>query len=132
MDLYFPGSLFILTVRDAEEWYESMVNFHLQSSVHGSRALSLEALKSAPYCYLGYAYETKVFLYDLPGDDPYHRDTLISHFNYHNRMVKDYFRNRPTDLLVLDITQKNAYNILCEFVGLKGNLENFPWENKTK
>ena len=29
MDMCFPGSKFILTIRDAESWYKSMLDFHL-------------------------------------------------------------------------------------------------------
>ena len=29
-DCLFPGSKFILSIRNSEEWYESLVNFHLR------------------------------------------------------------------------------------------------------
>jgi len=101
------------------------------TSVHGDKAESLEKLKEATYCYKGFAYETKVLVYDLPGDDPYHKETLIEHYNYHNKMVKDYFRNRKEDLLVLDISEEGAYRKLCEFLEKPVIREVFPWENKT-
>ena len=50
MDMLFPGSKFILTVRDPESWYQSMVKFHLQPTVHGDKAKSLQLLKSTTYC----------------------------------------------------------------------------------
>ena len=131
MDMCFPGSKFILTIRDAESWHKSMLDFHLRSDVHGEKARSLEALKEAEYCYKGYAYDTKVLVYDLPGDDPYHKETLISHFHFHNRMVKDYFRNRKNDLLVLNVTDDDAYRRLCEFLQKPCRSEAFPWKNKT-
>lgn len=132
MDFYFPRSKFILTIRDPEEWHRSMVKFHRLEKIHGSKALSLEALKGATYCYTGYAYDTKVLVYELPGDDPYHKKTLISHYNYHNRMVKDYFRHREKDLLVLDVSTPDAYTRLCEFLELECKQTNFPWKNKTE
>lgn len=132
MDLYYPGSKFVLTVRDAESWHHSMVKFHRKASVHGDKALSLEALKEATYCYRGYAYDTKVLVYELPGDDPYEKDTLISHYEYHNRMVRDYFRHRPDDLLVLDLSETGAYRKLCDFLGVPRRGDEFPWENKTE
>jgi len=131
MDMYYPGSKFILTIRDSESWHKSMRDFHRQDSVHGDKAESLEKLKEATYCYKGFAYETKVLVYDLPGDDPYHKETLIEHYNYHNKMVKDYFRNRKEDLLVLDISEEGAYRKLCEFLEKPVIREVFPWENKT-
>ncbi len=131
MDMYFPGSKFILTIRDPELWYKSMVNFHSLPSVHGERAASLELLKEATYCYRGFAYDTKVLVYDLPGDNPYDKDTLISHYEFHNRMVKDYFKNRPYDLLVIDVSEKFAYQKFCDFLNVPCRGQWFPWENKT-
>ena len=132
MDMYFPGSKFILTIRDAESWHKSMIDFHRLDSVHGDKALSLEKLKEATYCYKGYAYDTKVLVYDLPGDDPYHKETLIDHYHFHNRMVKDYFRNRPDDLLVLNVSEKKAYRKLCDFLEVPCLSDEFPWENRTE
>jgi len=131
MDLYYSGSKFILTIRDAEAWHDSMVRFHRLPSVHAQKALSLEALKEATYCYRGFAYDTKVLVYELPGDDPYDKETLISHYDYHNRMVRDYFRHRPDDLLVLDVSENNAYYKLCDFLGVARRSSRFPWENKS-
>lgn len=131
VDMNFPGSKFILTVRDENEWYQSMYNFHHSERVYGDKAKSLESLKNAEYCYKGYAYDTKVLVYDLPGDDPYHRETLIEHYRYHNQMVKDYFKNRPNDLLVLNLTEEGAYQKFVDFLDVESPYDSFPWENKT-
>lgn len=132
MDIYFPGSKFILTIRNSEEWHESMVRFHSLPRIHGEKANSLQALKEASYCYPGYAYDTKVLVYELPGDDPYDKETLISHYEYHNRMVKDYFRHRENDLLILNVGEKDALSKLANFLGVKYNNVDFPWENKSQ
>lgn len=132
VDMFFPGSKFILTIRDAESWYNSMVKFHRLDKVHGNKAYSLEMLKDASYCYKGFAYDTKVLVYDLPGDDPYHKKTLIDHYDFHNRMVKDYFKNRPEDLLILDLSKKMAHRKLCDFLEIPSISDEFPWENRTK
>lgn len=131
MDMFFPGSKFILTIRDAEDWHKSMIDFHSKPDVHGEKARSLNALKEAEYCYKGFAYDTKALVYDLPSDDPYDKETLISHFHFHNRMVKDYFRNRKDDLLVLNVSDPNAYKELCLFLGKPCQADGFPWENRT-
>lgn len=131
VDMCFPGSKFILTVRDENLWYDSMYNFHQSEKVHGAKAKSLAALKEADYCYKGYAYDTKVLVYDLPGDDPYDRETLLEHYRYHNKMVQDYFKNRPEDLLVLDVSDADAYKKLCEFIGKPYKQKSFPWKNKS-
>lgn len=131
MDMYFPNSKFILTIRDTESWYKSMHDFHLLETVHGGKAKSLEMLKEATYCYKGFAYDTKVLVYDLPGDDPYHKETLMSHYDFHNKMVIDYFKNRPEDLLILDVSKTGSHKKLCDFLGKPCDVVDFPWENKT-
>lgn len=54
MDAYYPGSKFILTVRDTpEQWYQSLINFLIKK--FGREAISSqEALKEVAYCYKGF------------------------------------------------------------------------------
>jgi hypothetical protein len=49
----------------------------------------------------------------------------------HNASVKEYFRHRPNDLLVLNISDPNSIALLCDFLKIPQTLEEFPWENKT-
>jgi hypothetical protein len=134
VDMHFPGSKFILTVRDTpEQWYESLIKFHSNAKGLGKeRMASLTALKEVTYRYKGFAYDARVLVHDCIEDDPYNKQILIDHYNFHNQMVRDYFRNRPQDLLILNVAEKGAYPKLCNFLGRLCAKEEFPWENKTK
>ncbi|MEW6133713.1 MAG: sulfotransferase [Pseudomonadota bacterium] len=83
------------------------------------------------YAYPGFAYDARILVHDCTEDDPYNKETLIAHYNFHNEMVQDYFRNRPQDLLVLNVAETDAYEKLCAFLGKPSNGKTFPWKNKT-
>ena len=131
LDQRFPGSKFILTVRDTpEQWYASLTRFH--AALFGERCLSHVAhLKAAHYVRPGDVYEANRLLYDTPVDDPYNREALLARYNHHNGAVREYFRHRPGDLLVLNVAEPGAYDKLCDFLGRPRTGRDFPWENKT-
>ncbi len=131
LDQAFPGSRFILTVREENAWFDSLVRF--QTKMHGKGALpTIEDLKSDPYCYRGFAYETKKYAYGLPDDDLYNRERWIEHYRRHNAMVQDYFRCRPADLLTIDVSDPAAYRQLADFLGQTPRGDAFPWENQNR
>ncbi len=131
LDQRFPGSKFILTVRNsADEWYDSMIRFHAAMFGHG-RIPTIEDLRASDYIRPGAAYEVNRMLYDTPEDDPYNKGRLIASYETHNRAVVEYFRHRPGDLLVLNVAAPEAYPKLCAFLGKPVAHRAFPWENKT-
>jgi len=131
LDQKFPGSKFILTIRDSpEQWYNSLTRFHAASFGNG-HIPTLDDLKAADYIRPGLAYEANRLLYETPADDPYNKDMLISSYNAHNNAVQEYFRHRPEDLLVLNAAEPSAYDKLCDFLGKPRTGKAFPWENKT-
>lgn len=131
LDQRFPGSKFILTVRNsADEWYGSLTRFLAAMFGHG-RIPTLEDLRTADYIRPGAAYEYNRMLYDTPADDPYNKAALIASYEAHNRAVIEYFRHRPGDLLVLNVAEPEAYPKLCAFLGKPAVSGAFPWENKT-
>lgn len=131
LDQRFPGSRFILTVRDSpEQWYESFTSFHAALYGHG-RIPTLDDLRAATYHYQGFPYDTHTLIHNIPADDPYNRDILIAEYNAHNSAVQEYFRHRPADLLVLNVAEPDAYERLCRFLGRPCARKSFPWENRT-
>ena len=132
LDQRFSGSKFILTVRDTpEEWYQSMINFQTALFGNGSN-LTLDDLKAAKYIYPGWAYEVNRLVANTPESDPFNKEIFIASYIAHNNAVKEYFRHRPRDLLVLNVAETGAYNKLCDFLGKPRVNKEFPWENKTK
>jgi len=131
LDQHFPGSKFILTVRDSpEQWYNSLTNYHAALFGHG-HVPTLADLKAATYVYPGFAYEANRLTYDTPPDDPYNKEWLIAHYEAHNKAVVEHFGHRPEDLLVLNVAEPGAYDALCAFLGKPATGQEFPWENKT-
>ncbi|MCX6032765.1 MAG: hypothetical protein NT169_26210 [Chloroflexi bacterium] len=131
LDQRFPGSKFILTMRDSpEQWYNSLTRFHAALFGHG-RIPTAEDLKAARYVYPGFMYEANRLLYSTPEDDLYNRDALIAGYNAHNNAVLAYFRHRPEDLLVLNVAEPGAYDKLCRFLERPCVGKDFPWENRT-
>ncbi len=132
VDRAFPGSKFILTERDSpEQWYDSITKFHGKRWSSTPGPPSAEELKQAEYRHTGWAWEANRATFDSPDDDPYRREDLIAMYELHNRIVKEYFRHRPGDLLVLNVAQKGSMKSLCDFLELPYTGQEFPWENKT-
>jgi hypothetical protein len=130
LDLAYPGSKFILTVRDdPEQWYRSITQFHAKMFGHGQTP-SADDLREAQYIRKGFMYRA-VKQYGAPDDDIYNKDILIGHYNRHNQAVLDYFCGRPEDLLVINLAEKNSYIKFVEFIGVESPWVDFPWENKT-
>lgn len=110
LDRLFPNSKFILSVRDEEKWYQS-VSYHIGN------------LPSPMHAWLfGKGKE-------LPKDDKNH---TIAVFNGHIEGVKAYFRERPEDLMVVDVTQLSDWTPLCSFLGIDNPNQAFPHANKSK
>ena len=137
MDQAFPGSKFILTVRDSDEqWYASVVRFHtmrLRERTGENRLPTARDLQEDPYNYTGYLWRVWQLVYGVAeGDDLYHKEALIREYNEHNRRTQDYFRHRPNDLLVLNAGESSAMVKLCRFLGQPYAGQTMPKLNETK
>jgi Sulfotransferase domain len=132
LDQYFKNAKFILTVRDTpEQWYNSLTKFHSKLWSEGNKIPTAQDLKNAEYRCEGYAYDSFKLLYNTSDDDLYNKVLLINAYNRHIFLVKDYFRSHPEKLLVINVSKKNDYFRLCEFLNKKPRRDNFPWENRT-
>jgi hypothetical protein len=130
LDAAFPGSKFILSMRDSEEqWYRSITRAHAKY-FRTKGPPTIEDLKASDYVRKGWMYNT-VRMYDAPDDDPYNRDCLIRHYRRHNQDVLDYFSAHPNDLLLINVAKRGDYRRFVEFLGVASPYDDFPWENKT-
>ena len=74
-----------------------------------------------------------VLAHGTSDDDPYNKDKLIAHYRHHNQYVLDYFKNRPNDLCVINLSKSGDYQKFCKFLNVKCNSnDDFPWLNKNK
>lgn len=128
----FPNAKFILTIRDSsEQWYNSLVKFHSKLWADGVKTPTAEDLKNANYLYKGAAYETNRMFFNTPDNDLYNKEMMLEYYNNHNYQVVEFFRSNPEKLLVINVSKKEDYARLCQFLNKKPLSDNFPWENKT-
>lgn len=131
LDQAFPGSKFILTVRqDADQWYSSITRFHAKLWGSDGQPPTADQLKAAPYVRPGWAYNL-VKLYGTTDAAPYDKALLTAHYERHNAEVQRYFAHRPQDLLTIDMGAPGSYQRFIDFLGIPSPFSDFPWENKT-
>jgi hypothetical protein len=109
LDHLFPGSKFILTIRDEESWYTS-VSKHIGD------------LRAAHHEWI-YG-RGKGLVKD-------HRQNAIDVYRRHNGEVRAYFKDRTDDLLVIDFTKGEKWEPLCRFLNKEVPALPFPHYNRT-
>ena len=106
LDTRFPGSRFILTLRDELRWMDSVVN-------HFGRTDS----------------DFRRWIYGV-GSPIGNERVFLDRYCRHNREVRAYFEDRPDDLLVLPIEQGAGWPELCEFLDAPTPEQAFPYSNR--
>lgn len=131
IDAAFPNSKFILTIRDdPEQWYNSITKFHAKKFGKNGRIPTVEDLKNAEYVFKGFMYNT-IRGHKTSDNDPYNKKIMINHYKRHNEDIIEYFKNRPEDLLVLNLSKKGSYTKFIDFLNIDSPFNSFPWRNKT-
>jgi hypothetical protein len=131
LDRAYPGSKFILTVRDSsEQWYQSITRFHAKKFGRNGQIPAADDLRNQFFAGKISRYTT-VRLHGTPDEDPYNKEIMIAHYEKHNRDVMEYFKDRPDDLLVINVSQLGAYQKFVDFLGVDSPYDDFPWENRT-
>jgi hypothetical protein len=106
LDKQYPGSKFILSIRDESAWIKSVVNhFGTKPS------------------------EMLDFIYGFPFPIG-HEETFLQTYRNHNRDVREYFADREDDLLVLDLNKEAGWVPLCSFLQRPVPSVAFPHQNK--
>ena len=108
LDDAFPGSKFILTVREAERWFAS-IEGHFGANEGEMQAFVYGRDAAAP-----------------AGNKARYIDTLRAH----EVAVRAHFIDRPGDLLVMDLEAGDGWEKLCAFLGAPVPAEPFPARNK--
>jgi 3'-phosphoadenosine 5'-phosphosulfate (PAPS) 3'-phosphatase len=98
IDARFPGSKFILTVRDADGWLKSCKKQFTQRFAESQT----EAHK-------------QVFT-DLYGTDVFDAQRFASGYERYVDGVREYFKDRPHDLLIFNIAAGEGWDKLCRFL----------------
>ncbi|XUU61083.1 sulfotransferase family protein [Erythrobacter sp. HA6-11] len=95
LDRTFPGSKFILTVRNTNSWFNSITS-HFGATPDPMQQLTYGV--DAP-CPVG------------------HETRYREAYEEHNRQVLSYFVDRPSDLLVMDLEAGHGWRELGQFLG---------------
>lgn len=112
LDEMFPGSKFVLTTREPESWVGSYMNM-LRTQDEASDEL----------------HEIRRTLYGLPFPNVT-EEQLLDRYSRHNREVKQYFSDRPDDLLVVSWEEGDGWEELCGFLGTEVPDTPFPHANR--
>jgi tetratricopeptide (TPR) repeat protein len=132
MDEAFPGSKFILTVRNnADEWYESLVRFH-SKIVGKGRIPTADDLRQFNYRFPGFVLNGLKLVFGADESEPYSRERYIQWYEEHNNKIKQYFKGRPDDLLVLNVAETDAMERLLVFLGYPYTGQKMPHLNSSK
>jgi hypothetical protein len=115
LDRRHPGSKFVHTQRDEEEWLTSVQWLFEVGSV------KFEWSKRP---IIGEIHQR------LYGTTTFERELFLERYRRHNREVPEHFAGRPRDLLVLDLSRGDGYEKLCPFLGIDPPATPFPHWNK--
>lgn len=107
MDQRFPGSKFILTIRDPDSWIDSVVRHF------GNKET-----------------EMRKWIYGV-GSPVGHEEIFLARYKTHEREVISHFAGRPNDLLVMDLREGDGWGKLCPFLGHDIPVYPFPHMNKS-
>jgi hypothetical protein len=110
LDIKFPGSKFVLLTRELKSWLDSAEYMHGPVDMTNDLAIMRRML--------------------IYGTIEFNRETFTHVYHRHHEEVREYFRQRPDDLLEMDITAGEGWEILCPFLGLPIPEEPFPFRNK--
>lgn len=120
LDQRFPGSRFILTMRETKRWIRSCERNHIWPGDY----IPDNAIRKLRYI------RTILNLHrELYGSASFHRQKFQRSYDLHNAKVLEYFRDRPNDLLVLDICDGDGWEKLCPFLNRPVRRDAFPRAN---
>ncbi len=117
LDARHPGSRFIHTERDEEAWLKSVEWLHSEGRIKFHWHLIPEID------------EINMRLYGRLDFDP---EVFLAAYRAHKLGVREHFKERPDDLLIIDITRGDGFEKICPFLDMPVPEEAFPHWNQGK
>ena len=114
LDKKYPGSKFILTIRDFDSWLKSMRN-------HYRRYPASKRYK-----------QQLIFRLRFWGTTNFNKKLMTKKYYEHIEDVNKYFKGRKKDLLIINIVAGEGWKKLCPFIGKEIPRKRFPRENGGK
>ena len=114
LDKKYPGSKFILTVREMDGWLKSCKKQFTRKLAEKQNDASINLFMDIYDC----------FVFD--------EAKFIAGYEHFTSGVLNYFRDRPDDLLILDVTGGEGWDRLCPFLKTTAPDVPFPRANVTR
>jgi len=116
LDFHFPHSKFVYTIRDKEEWLDSIVPYFARKKDWSQSGRQVEIRRK---------------VYGDPFPDRYQASLA---WDRHDAMVHEYFKNRPEKLFTVNIPGGDTPEALWNFLGLNPEQcpKQFTHSNKLK
>jgi hypothetical protein len=111
IDYKHPGSKFVLCLRDIDSWLDS-AQFICEKYPSTDKEIAILR---------------RMMLYESVTFD---RTKFTDAYYRHHDDVRRYFKDRPGDLLEMNITEGDGWEKLCPFLGLPIPTQPFPHKNK--
>ena len=121
LDKLYPGAKFIYLEREPEKWLPSIRQLLQRMQVNLTRTDG-GFNPHIKRCYLN-------TFGDFTSDDLENDAYLLSCYKQHKASAKQYFANRPADLLSIDIASPNSFSLLCRFLQIQTELTQFEKMN---
>jgi len=119
LDIQYPGSKFILTIRDQTTWETSFEN-HLEMRKAKDKCSGFINIPN-------YLHRLKLY-----GTNDLTMPVAIQTKKMHEKEVIAYFKSRPGDLLVMNIPDGDGWDKICSFISFPIPEHPFPHLHKTK
>ncbi len=141
-DTLYPNSKFILTERDPEDWYNSMIRYDQKKyNIEDLKNIKEEEINDKfHYLFEGYRKMTmQKYIAEVNNNKIlfnwkllYDKDTYINYYIQRNNEIKKYFYNRNNNFLILDLKKEKDTESLCNFLNIPTKYKfNFPHLNKS-
>ena len=126
----YNGIKFILTIRDANEWYNSVLNSIYPHTIPCS-------WKSWLLYYLSYKFRQQYNVWDEMANYNWngwskfvsHKQDVIASYKKRNNDIVQYFSDKNDDLLLI-YNVKDGWPRLCKFLNVNVPDKPFPFQNK--
>ena len=110
LDQHYPNSKFIHLARDMDAWVPSIRQL-LQRMLH-----NLQRTDGGFNPYLRRCYHD--IFSPLTVDNINNDDFLIRCYDHHLATIKAHFKDRPNDLISIDVSHATSYQALLDFIGM--------------
>jgi hypothetical protein len=116
-DSMYPGSRFILTVRELDSWLDSIEHHWKFMNEWSKRDVSFSEF-------------TKFITACVYGSYEFGRNRFAYVYEKHHADVLSYFADRPDDLLVLNASSGEGWDELCSFLDIPTPERPYPHTNR--